>query len=63
MTTIAQAIAPFITEANAKELLAQTDSYLWIEHNIIDMADLPPSEALVDWIEDRLMELAYRMID
>ena len=27
------------------------------------MADLPPSEALVDWIEDRLIELSQRVID
>lgn len=63
MTTIAQAIAPFITEANAAELMAQTDRYLWIEYNIIDQADLPHSEALVGWIEDRLIELAQRLID
>jgi hypothetical protein len=57
MTKFANAVALYITLANAMAWNADAEKFLWVVYNVLDEIEWPTSEAAVDWIEDRFQEL------
>lgn len=61
--TFQDAVAPYITLENALTYDDQMDKWLWVVDNIIDPLEIKTTDARVNWIEDRFVELIEANIE
>jgi hypothetical protein len=61
--TFQDAVVPYITLENALTYDDQMDKWLWVVDNIIDPLELKTTDARVNWIEDRFVELIEANIE
>ena len=55
--TFKDAVAPYITFENALAYDDEMDKWVWVVDHILDPLEIKITDARVNWIEDRFVEL------